>query len=825
MRSMVDLYNGYGTTETAIYSTFQRLGDRDFSVGTAYLGEPIGGTYLYVLGQNRQICPVGVVGELYIGGAGVGRGYLQRPELNAKRFVPDPFDPGRTVYRTGDLVRWLPSGDLEYLSRADHQVKVRGHRVELAEIRHHLIAITGVHDAVVTASEDSAGGTRLTGYYTAAPGIEKVSIRHHLEAQLPPYMVPAALIRIPKIPLTPNGKVDQTALPDPFEPSGAEVDSSTALAGIVREAWANVLGVPPQSIDATESFFDVGGDSISANIVVSVLTARGFDLEVVDIFEHVTIEALSQLLRARQQADRSLPSAPSMEPRRVLLELPREPGSLADGRDLHAAVLAALGMALRMLTGARRLGVVVEEPGTALTQLTLSVRDINDCQSSIDSALAGLRAGVAYEQGAAGGDTSSGLAVSFVDPGAMSFARQARRPAGASRLFLTTTCSVSPDALVLELALPDHDEDGELDVVAENLRFALRQIDAALRGAPPAAKSRALSVHHSVTPYNEVFLKDCTHQALATALSFFGGDPTLLAANLCATYELDTERRAGVAVRPGWVEAMPSDALLLQAGVAIGAANLKVDPCEAVLACLDRGALAVIKVDCFCLESRPHFYETKHAPDTFLVFGYDLALRRFDIIENDSLEAAIYSAGTISFDDLGVAHESYCEHFDPDRSRGDLLIVSEIETTRLDTGGLSLARLALDGIRVADSRAEESRAAIDRLEAELPRILQDPADCLRWLHQVHFLLGEIVQGRRLEAFKLHRILGEETLAAFLAATIEDLEHVVNVLTKMRLSGVYSERSVPGVLARLENVFSRERAYIDMRKPLVGGADA
>ncbi len=258
-RPVGDLTNMYGPTETAIWSTTHRVEAQPSSVP---LGKPIANTQLYVLDAERQLLPPGVPGELYIAGAGVVRGYYQRPELTQERFVPDPFTDGARMYRTGDLVRFRDDGVLEFLGRTDHQIKLRGYRIELGEIEAQLLAQPGVAEGVVVAREDVPGDQRLVAYYTGQAEAE--ALRIALRAVLPSFMVPSAFCCLKSLPQTPNGKIDRKALPAP-EGVGATaraaiVAPESGLEDRVATLWQEVLGM--DRVGVTDNFFDLGGHSL-----------------------------------------------------------------------------------------------------------------------------------------------------------------------------------------------------------------------------------------------------------------------------------------------------------------------------------------------------------------------------------------------------------------------------------------------------------------------------------------------------------------------------------------------------------------------------------
>ncbi|HEY2728761.1 MAG TPA: amino acid adenylation domain-containing protein [Polyangia bacterium] len=285
-----DLFNGYGPTETTIYSTTFRV-DRDaLSRGVSQpipIGRPLANTSLYILDAHREPVPIGVPGELYIGGAGVARGYLGRPELTAERFVENPFGAGR-LYRTGDLCRYLGDGRVEFLGRLDHQVKIRGHRVELGEVELVLREVSGAREAVVVArpgESGQAGDQRLVAYLAGAVPAA-ADLRRMLRERLPEPMVPSAFVTLERLPLTPNGKVDRKALPAPQAAAVQGGAGAGAVDGVVdsfvaprtpteqaiAEIWQQVLGVPRVSI--YDNFFDLGGHSLLSTQVVHHIEQR-----------------------------------------------------------------------------------------------------------------------------------------------------------------------------------------------------------------------------------------------------------------------------------------------------------------------------------------------------------------------------------------------------------------------------------------------------------------------------------------------------------------------------------------------------------------------
>ncbi|NSX02819.1 non-ribosomal peptide synthetase [Cupriavidus gilardii] len=306
------LINGYGPTE-AVVTPLAWVGQHGTDCPSAYvpIGRPVGDRTAYVLDADLNPVPVGVTGELYIGGLGLARGYVGRPALTAERFVPDPFTTGARMYRTGDLVRRCRDGSIEYVGRLDHQVKIRGYRIELGEIEARLRAHASVREAVVLA-HDGQGGKQLVAYVVARQDATDLSaeLRAYLEGCLPGYMVPAHIMVLDRLPVTANGKLDRRALPEPqWEPKGY-VAPRNDIETLLAQVWQEVLSV--EQVGITDNFFELGGDSILSIQAVSRARRVGLRFTPKDLFLHQTVQALAQVA-ARDEARHAVEDAPTGE--------------------------------------------------------------------------------------------------------------------------------------------------------------------------------------------------------------------------------------------------------------------------------------------------------------------------------------------------------------------------------------------------------------------------------------------------------------------------------------------------------------------------------
>ncbi|MBF6651242.1 AMP-binding protein, partial [Methylobacter sp. BlB1] len=294
-----ELHNLYGPTEAAIDVTAWACEART-TASSIPIGRPIDNTQIYLLDPQGEPVPVGVPGELYIGGVQVGRGYLNRPELTAERFIQDPFskDPEARLYKTGDLARWQEDGRIEYLGRNDFQVKIRGFRIELGEIEARLAACAGVREASVIAREDQPGDKRLVAYLTASVDAELSidELRAQLKAALPEYMVPSAFVILDTLPLSPNGKLDRKALPAP-DASALQTQQYEAPQGGTEQTlagiWSELLKI--EQVGRHDNFFELGGHSLLAVTLIARMRQAGLNIDVRELFSAPTLAGLAAL--------------------------------------------------------------------------------------------------------------------------------------------------------------------------------------------------------------------------------------------------------------------------------------------------------------------------------------------------------------------------------------------------------------------------------------------------------------------------------------------------------------------------------------------------
>jgi len=360
----VALVNMYGITETCVHVTYKAIEAADIAAGISNVGRPIPTTVAYVLDAQQRLLPIGVAGEICVGGLGVGRGYLNREQLTAERFIADPLRPGERLYRSGDLGKLLDNGEIIHLGRMDAQVKIRGFRIELGEIEAKLLACDGVREARVLARDDASQGKRLIAYLIAKPAVrlEIAALRKQLGATLPDYMIPSAFVSLAAYPLTGNGKLDQDALPAPDLDAMSErgytaPEGTTELA--LAQIFQELLGL--ERVGRHDGFFELGGHSLlAAQLVSRVRQQLGGEMMLRQLFSHPTVAELARVIGGLQASEsdsiepigRSAPLALSFSQQRLWFLDQLDPGassayhmplSLLLRGDLdHAALKAAL---------------------------------------------------------------------------------------------------------------------------------------------------------------------------------------------------------------------------------------------------------------------------------------------------------------------------------------------------------------------------------------------------------------------------------------------------------------------------------------------------
>jgi len=289
----IEIIPEYGVTEAAVMSTIYRHQEQDSQIK---IGRPIGNTTIYILDKNHRLMAPGVPGELCIGGKGLGRGYLNKPGLSKEKFLDNPYRPGQRIYKTGDLCRWLEDGNIEFLGRIDNQVKIRGFRIELGEIESWLLKTGEIKETVVVNKKDKNDHEYLCAYIVTAHPPDIQGIRAGLAEKIPAYMIPARFVRLDKIPLTSNGKIDRRSLPEPELKAGNEyVAPRDEVEKKFVEIWQEVLGI--EKVGINDSFFLLGGDSIKSIQIASRLNKAGYKIDISQLIHHPTISQLAAVVK------------------------------------------------------------------------------------------------------------------------------------------------------------------------------------------------------------------------------------------------------------------------------------------------------------------------------------------------------------------------------------------------------------------------------------------------------------------------------------------------------------------------------------------------
>jgi len=321
------LTNMYGPTETTIWSTTHALNNVG---GSVPIGKPIANTEIYILDKHLQPVSVGVAGQLYIGGQGVVRGYLNRPELTDERFIKNPFseDENSRIYWTGDLARYAQDGTIDFIGRIDHQIKIRGYRIELGEIEARLTEISGVSEAAAVLREYGPGDMRIAAYCVCSDGtIDAAEVKLSLRTKLPEYMIPGDIVSIDKLPLTPNGKIDRNALPAPGQSGLSKTEDFVApeegIEKKLAELWQSVLRIP--KVGVKDNFFDLGGHSlliVHLHSEIKKITEKPISLT--DLYQFPTIQALVNHIESDDSSQALKKSAGRGQKRREMLRRRRK---------------------------------------------------------------------------------------------------------------------------------------------------------------------------------------------------------------------------------------------------------------------------------------------------------------------------------------------------------------------------------------------------------------------------------------------------------------------------------------------------------------------
>jgi amino acid adenylation domain-containing protein len=302
-KEKVQFINAYGLTETSVCATHVNISEEGFDGHPTNVGGPIINARVYVLGPNLKLQPIGVMGELCVAGDIIARGYVNQPELTEERFVSNPFEENKKLYKTGDYARWLPNGRIEFLGRMDHQVKVRGYRIELSEIEGQLLKYKDIREVVVIARKEENGEQYLCAYYTCSQQINTSLLREYMNEKLPNYMIPSAFVQMEELPLSPNGKIDREALPKPeIEKQADYIAPRNYLEKKLAEIWSDVLNINQGVISINSNFFELSGHSLKATVLISRIHKElEVKIPLIQIFKLQSIEGIAEYIKGAKE--------------------------------------------------------------------------------------------------------------------------------------------------------------------------------------------------------------------------------------------------------------------------------------------------------------------------------------------------------------------------------------------------------------------------------------------------------------------------------------------------------------------------------------------
>ncbi|TNJ42304.1 non-ribosomal peptide synthetase [Phaeobacter sp. B1627] len=804
--SDIRLVNGYGTTETTIYTTFKDVNVAADARASASIGRPLKSTYIRLLDPYGVPVPEGMTGEIYIGGLGIGAGYINDAEKTAAKFVQDPYDPNRILYCTNDLAKWLLDGDLVYISRADHQIKIRGYRIETEEIERCIAEFGAIRDVIVVGFSDVRDETRLAAYFVSHEVEDEAALRQHIRDRLPAFMLPSHLIQLDSLPLSPNGKVDRKSLPAPATSRGrAEIEATRdipkGLLEKIEKIWANSLGVPQSSLDPDANLFDIGGDSITASVIVRQLKSAGFSVTVTDLFKLNSINALAASLA--RQAEDLIAAVPlqRMVTESFSIDLP-VPGRLEfqapqRGQQLTRILLTSLASALKFSPFEKTVGVSLHQ-GASVDRFVLSadldaphdpVASQREIADRIDAARTGadpVRAPIAFSLGT----------------------KSEEQPDPTLSLWVTARADASK--LHIEAGVTDAAQSAVLSQVLGIMKFSLAGMLATLPPEPAPSSAQSRRVRLDVEPFNEVFFQHCRNQGLLSATHYFSAAFLPFFANTATYFEAEPE------LSVHYHDTYDQPELLARLGVAVEDHIQSHDLVNNLRDALTAGHPALVDFDWFDVSLQKDHFQQKHSGHSALVVGFDDTAQQFDIVVNDTMIGLNYRHCTVAYAQLVAGHVSFNKVFNADRLAPSFSVIRG-KHGRNTFSQAEIAALAQDTFLTTQARHGASTlAALEKVKAILTAPGNHQDDARQTARLLSFFIGEAMNARKIAKFACEQIngSGSTVMLSALSASAAGLETMRNILLKAEFSGKYTASVFSRLADQAEAVLRAEEILLN-----------